>query len=335
MFPGLPLGLAVAAGEVASLRSVAERQMREPLLYGRSYRDDYFAFKLIATRLRSPRILALGSSRVMQFRSEMFGADASGFYNAGGSASTMREALEFVRQLKPPYPQLIIFGIDQSWLPQAAQFEHAKLDVVTSDGTDVARSVRLSHLVLKDWYAGKIPVRRVLARRDPYDGQPAMGVNAIAWGNGFRPDGSYQYGNYRREWPPVAKRLEEGQRRLQNHVVPMNAGQSIDPAALQQLSDLLDECAQRNIEVVGFSTPFAPTMLDAMRADPALAYMKDVGPALKARFDAAGRHYEDWTDIRPLGMTDADMIDYFHPSERVIARIWDALKSKLTKRTPS
>lgn len=327
VFPGLPLGLAVVAGEVTPMRTVAERQMREPLLYGRSYRDDYFAFKLIATRLRSPKTLVLGSSRVMQFRAEMFGSDPSRFYNAGGAASTMREALEFVRQLAAPYPDLIIFGIDQSWLPRAAPFERSKLDVVKSDGTDVARSVRLSHLVLKDWWAGRIPAGQMLGRRDPYDDQPAMGVNAIAWGNGFRPDGSYQYGLYRREWPPVAKRLEEGRQRLRTHTAPMNAGDHIDPAALDQLSELLAECAKRNILVLGFSTPFAPTTLDEMRNDSALAYMRDVGPALRARFDAAGRHYEDWTDIRPLGLGDADMIDYFHPSERVVARIWQQLET--------
>lgn len=331
VFPGLPLGLAVAAGEVTPMRTVAERQMQGPLLYGRLYRDDYFAFKLISTRLRSPRILVLGSSRVMQFRAEMFGDAAPQFYNAGGSTSTMREALEFVRQLKAPFPELMVFGIDHSWLPQAAPFEQAKLNVVTSDGTDVARSVRLSHLVLKDWFSGRIPFRQVVGRREPFDRQPAMGVSAIAWGNGFRPDGSYQYGLYRREWPPVEKRLEEGRLRLQTHVVPMNAGDHIDPKVLEQLSDLLAECAQRNIEVLGFSTPFAPTTLGEMQNDPALGYMREAGPALRARFDAAGRHYQDWTDIRPLGMTDADMIDYFHPSERVIARIWQQLETYRTK----
>ncbi len=326
VFPGLPLGLAVVAGEVTPMRTVAERQMREPLLYGRAYRDDYFAFKLIATRLRSPRILVLGSSRVMQFRAEMFGDGSPEFYNAGGAASTMREALEFVRQLEAPYPELIIFGIDQSWLLRASPFDRAKLDVVTSDGTDVARSVRLSHLILTDWWAGRIPARRLSSRRDPYDDQPAMGVNAIAWGNGFRPDGSYQNGLYRREWPPVAKRLEEGRERLRTHTLPMTAGDQIDPAVLGQLSDLLAECAKRKIVVVGFSTPFAPTILDEMRGDSALAYMREVGPALRARFDDAGRHYDDWTDIRPLGMSDLDMIDYFHPSERVVARIWQQLE---------
>ena len=51
VFPGVPLALAAAAGELTSIGTVAARQLREPVLYGRAYREDYFAFKLIQSDL--------------------------------------------------------------------------------------------------------------------------------------------------------------------------------------------------------------------------------------------------------------------------------------------
>jgi hypothetical protein len=281
---------------------------------------------LISTEMRRPDVLVLGSSRVMQFRESMVGASGT-FFNAGGAAASVADALEFLRRLDPvARPRVMIFGIDQVWLTSFSEFDRRKMEVVDGDSSaDLRPAVRVSHRVVNDLISGKISLTRVLRRSDPLDGHPALGMSAIMLGSGFRSDGSYQYGPYRTQWPPVAKRLEEGFARIQQNVVPMVRADSISPAVLDQLRELLALAREDHITVIGFCPPFAPTTLGAMRGNGGFTYLSKIPSTLGDLFGGFGYTFMDWTDPSPLGVVDDDMVDYFHPSERVVARIYQQL----------
>ena len=86
----------------------------ENVLYGSSIKDGgLIKLRIIGDRM--PDVIALGSSRVMQFRADYF--QNKNFYTLGGLGSSIEE-LEYtwgkVRQVY--VPKVVIVGIDPWWL---------------------------------------------------------------------------------------------------------------------------------------------------------------------------------------------------------------------------
>lgn len=82
-------------GELKTLDRVVEemaeaRKQGIEKLVGWGYQDNDKAFKLRMSNKLHPDILAVGTSRVMQFREEWF-ADEYSFYNAGGCVFRLDE----------------------------------------------------------------------------------------------------------------------------------------------------------------------------------------------------------------------------------------------------
>src|SRR6185369_1845358 len=78
------IGLAIYCGEAMPLATVVEMQARVPaLLFRPRYETNFFAYKLLTAVRHQPAVLALGSSRVLAFRSSLFAPNPAVFYNAG------------------------------------------------------------------------------------------------------------------------------------------------------------------------------------------------------------------------------------------------------------
>lgn len=76
-----------------------------------------FRYKYLQILRRRPEIIALGSSRVMQFRSEMFGRQGPSFYNAGGVIHSIQDLNDLIDRLpRDATPKIAILGIDFWWL---------------------------------------------------------------------------------------------------------------------------------------------------------------------------------------------------------------------------
>ena len=90
-------------GETWSLERVITAQERNPhAFFSRDVIDHgTFRYKYLQVLRRHPQILVLGSSRVMQFRAEMFGAQAGDFYNAGGMIHSIEDLNNFLDRLPP------------------------------------------------------------------------------------------------------------------------------------------------------------------------------------------------------------------------------------------
>jgi len=80
-------GILIYSGESMPLAMVVAMQQGEtPVLYRPRYGNRDLTFKLMSVEARHPEVLALGSSRVLQFRSVFFNLDTSVFYNGAGPA---------------------------------------------------------------------------------------------------------------------------------------------------------------------------------------------------------------------------------------------------------
>src|SRR5690242_11140193 len=91
-----PLAVLWMAGEYMPLAEVAALQRRGiTSLYDPAYSNGWRHLKQVAAPMRHPAIAAIGTSRVMQFRSEFF-RDPSSFYNAGGAIYELPQLNEFL-----------------------------------------------------------------------------------------------------------------------------------------------------------------------------------------------------------------------------------------------
>ena len=323
-------GVALWAGELTPLAEVARRQVESPLLYGRAYRDNYFAFKLLSVRERRPELLVVGSSRSMQLRSGLATRNAAAFYNAGGASQSLAEMSRFVELVLPEAPpKVLILGLDQWWFnPKHSRGPSARrvTDQVDEEtAVASARALNMGRFVVRDLLLGKIPPGALWRRRDPVHGVEAMGMNAIVNGNGFRNDGSWQYGELIARPPAVQDRLREGFVRLETDRDHFSSADHADAAVMAQVEQLLALSARHGVFVFAFSPPYAPSVYARMAAGGRHRYLAEQAQALAAVFARHGFVYLDASDGAVVGATDADMIDGFHASERISLRIYQAL----------
>lgn len=89
-------GFMIYTGEAMPLATVARIQMGDdPVLYRPRYGNRDLDYKTISANLRQPDILAVGSSRVLQFRAQFFNLQPREFYNAGAPAWTLDQISSF------------------------------------------------------------------------------------------------------------------------------------------------------------------------------------------------------------------------------------------------
>jgi len=94
---------------------------------------------------------------------------------------------------------------------------------------------------------------------------------------------------------------------------------------LDELSRFLDEARARGIHVVGFIPSYAPTVVDFMRSTGKAGIIDDIPNAAGPLFASRGFGFFDFTDLRPLGGSDAEFIDGIHASEVAHVRIVRAM----------
>jgi hypothetical protein len=317
---GVPTILIAAAGELTPIDSVVERQLGSaPLVYGPAYTNPVKRFKLRATEKRRPAVLALGSSRVMQFRADFFREPAR-FYNAGGAVVALRDARYLLGRLSAQaQPALVILGLDQWFFnprwsepvdagPHAFDVEETPLNVIQRNWRTVYRSLA----------NGKIDVLRCVAH------PRAVGLTAVMRGNGFRNDGSYLYGDVIRApdapdrpdlgFADTFSRIENGERRFE-------WSDAIDDGALVELDKMLADAGKRGIHVTAFLPPLAPSVAARVRASGRYGYLPRILAAVSPSFAAHGAEIIDLSDAADLGARDDEFIDGFHGSDRTYLRI--------------
>jgi hypothetical protein len=328
-------GVAAYSGEFLPLRQVVALQQGEaPVLYGRAYRDNYFAFKLLSTKARKPEVLSIGSSRMLEFRSMFFNRKSSAFYNAAHAAQSIYAVHQFLMALESSeLPKVLIISLDQPWFNASSRFSVAPTaadpvdDETTLDFTHVAN---VGRNVTVDTVTRKIKLSQIMRRTEPVHGAQAVGLNAIVNGMGFRNDGSYQYGTDIINPPSFASRMEEGFNDLRDNVDShFIAGADLSQAALDELELILQFARANDMFVIGFAPPYAPTIYGQMMADGKHSYIPKEITAIQALFKRYEFGYFDFSDAAQLGATEDDMVDSFHASEFINLRMYLQMLSAL------
>ncbi len=273
-----------AAGELQPVESIVTQQQATDALYGSALFEDEFRYKLELIRARRPEIVALGSSRTLQFRQEFFSVP---FVSAGRAMNSIPEGARFVDEmLKVHRPRLVILGLEVWWLnPNWREPRISQRDLI-----------RTGPLVSSFW--SYVNERKITAAKtlrvvfgedsNPVSARHSIGIAALARGGGFRPDGSRDYGARYFGIDPTFddKNFENARYRVRNGTSLLNYGEEIDRDRLATLAQIVARLQEAGVEVVGVLPPLAPTVVGLINEkSQQYAYIP-----LRARSDAIPPH---------------------------------------------
>ncbi|GAA5507365.1 hypothetical protein [Novipirellula caenicola] len=302
----------------------------EETLYSREFLSQQFGvYKFATIQLRNPKIIALGSSRVMQFRDFMFSPLEDSFYNAGGMIQSVTELNEYVDLLENqqlPRPEIAIIGIDPWWIK--SEYERDKSWLSQQDETyHFAAHVNALRTLVRRNRIPELTTAIIHSNRSPYFGYRAIGTAPIKYGSGFRKDGSWQYSPkilleivethqfIDREDPPIIERIRF---HLGNFSVPA----TVDPAKTSRLFSLLERLQTLGIEVIVLLPPYSSDCMHALSTD---AKLKPWWDFYQTRFVESlrshGMHVNPAVAPQDFGLDDTSMIDGYHPGEVFMGHI--------------
>ncbi len=315
-----------SSGELLPLETLVQAHEQRGKIIGLAYSDPIKQIKLSTLKKRRPKIIALGTSRVMQFRSFFFNSPNE-FYNAGGIISKIKDLNAFLTAIHPYTPEVIILGLDHN-------FFNANWDNLTGPPTlnrkDTSFIKRLqSQHFLSDLIKNKIAIDLLFA-------SPNIGLNGKTHNQGLRSDGSYLYGQIIKapdqaedhNFTDTYDRIKKGNRRFEY-------GEQVNKTAVLSLDTFLRNCRKKNIHVVGFLPPYAHEVWLRLKSMPHLyAYMFSLQKELSPVFESTGFKLFDFSDIAQLGASEHETIDGFHGSEVAYLRLLIKLEETSIHLTP-
>ncbi len=288
---------------------------------------NYMKWKALTTLPRQD-VVAIGSSRVLEFREEMF--DKS-FYNAGYTIGKIPDVRIFWNSLpKNKYPKILIVGMDQ-WMfnPNFDDFSSAAAPNKWETAYQFYPNRASFQNFWNDFVDGNV---NILAKTEIQEGRLRIGYNAIGFRTGFNNDGSIWYGDPvqqlidgdRSFYEDADDRIREGKRKFEY-------GSTANPKAFEELAKLADFCKDNNIYLIAFFPPYAEGVLQKMETSGKYHYLDSLfikcAPILKAR----GFECYDFTSIKTAGSSDDEVIDGFHGSEVTYAKMLIKMLEKSSK----
>ncbi|WP_224963246.1 hypothetical protein [Geomonas subterranea] len=335
LYLSIPFWVLVGTGEFRfNIDEIVGRAVRgTPQMIGFRFNESAYKCLKLKTLSQLPRrdVVALGSSRVLQFRDKMFAP--KGFYNAGYTITSVPQFLAFVSSLpEEKLPKTLIVGLDQ-WMfnknADALDRAPAKVDFSKFEQMDFVSVFNASDKIYKKVFDGSLSLSDVGTTGAAVCGKgpgavtlATVGFNACANKTGFLNDGSMHYGGQIGKLVAGDKSADDYQfrntlKKIEKGDTKFSHGDRINPEAVRQLRPFLDFCRTKNIHVVAFLPPFSDTAYRAMLGSGKFAYLDQLTPALAPVFQEYGYEFYDFSSVSRAGSTDLEAIDGFHGSESV------------------
>ena len=171
--------------ELESTAVMVSQNQHDGALIGLGYTDPMHLVKHAVLQNRQPEVIALGTSRVLQFREFCFSKPES-FYNCGRSVGKVQDLEAFLSSYPGEKPKVIILGLDQDMFsvddedmlkdPRAYQFKE------TSYGTRLTKGTKA---FWEAWLNDGIVTGTTIPGTTNF-----IGRNARLENEGYRADGS-------------------------------------------------------------------------------------------------------------------------------------------------
>lgn len=319
LLPFLPLAamnvvFLVNTGEIMAAEDIVERQIAKDVLFGAAISPNVYRYKLALYGDIRPRVVAVGSSRVMQLRAELFSAS---FANMGGAMNSLLEGAELLRSMLAIHkPEVMILGLDFWWFDEAREEDYSNH---RARGNEISADKLL--FPLQGLYDGRISpaffFREVFAPQSHH-----IGLNAALRRGGYakdgsryylggvlgrRPTGDYQFGSFiprARAKPGAPDRFAFPAR--------------LAPRRLEKLREIVDIARNHQVRLVVFAPPIAGAVLDVMAE---VESPDRFGAALNDAVRAMNVPYFDMQRGAQFGAGDCEFIDGQHGGDVAYARI--------------
>ena len=309
-----PAFVLFASGEIPlDIDKVIREQAagKREVLFWPAYSNNDAYYKLKSVNARNPKTIVMGTSRVLQFRSEFF-RDPSSFYNAGRGVVRIEHFSEFIDGISPDKEiKLIILGLNQpGFNPNWKNFNKGPNDPPQESAMIFRHSW---WQVYQDYYEGKFKIGHVLHNSGA---EKKTGLLSRIRETGFRNDGCIIY---HETWEPP--NFEENLKRIQEGVNRFEHGQKISARSVKELIRFFDKCRERNIHVVAFLPAHAHVLYESMRnKGDDYEYIFKLEETLRPIFDEYSYPLFDFSDMASLGAGDEEASDGFHISEKAALR---------------
>lgn len=279
----------------------------------------YLKWKTITSH-KKYNIMAIGSSRVLQFRSQMF---ETSFYNAGYTVSSISEFVPFLRSIpKEKYPNYLIINLDQWMFNENWDNLTEKNDSKRwSESFQKNATLTVMFNVWKDLYANKysfqFPVNKSINK---------IGLNANVKNTGFRNDGSMLYGSQIKKLlandvtasdfdsNETIKRVIDGRNRFE-------FGDNVNPMAIKELNALLHYCKVNKIKIIAFIPPFSNNANKKISQNKNHKYMDAIYKNSLPLFKKYNSELYDLSHLSSYNSNDSEIIDGFHGGEVTYIRM--------------
>ena len=292
------------------------------VLYGSALKDGAM-IKLDIVKNKKPSVIALGSSRVMQFRADFF--NDNDFYTLGGLGSSIDELEYTWSNIKTTYiPKVVIVGIDPWWLnPNMKQ-----VNSLTNSENDVKYKI-FAELVKNKNMRRQLSHLDEINDKDVLGGRKNIGLDAAVNSNGYRlSDGSRQYGKIIQDKEDNAARFKSTYERMKKGAKGDRFVwcDTISYSELNKLKKLLQNINESGAEVVVFLPPFPHEVYNYMDSNVHFHdYLHDYIYGVNQICSDLVIPCYNFCDLAVTGASDNEAVDGFHGSEVAYARITELI----------
>lgn len=303
----------VLSGELYPAGMVVKLQplLGDAFRYGPAYTNSVTYYKLHMAQQKQARVLALGTSRVMQLKGFFF-RDGVSFYNAGGSMANSDAAQYVLERLgAQAKPDILLLGLDEYFFNDAWSNVTSDSTYAAYDTPDQKSLPRVMQSILSDAFSGKIQNVFSLAFSPAH-----IGVMAKVNDQGFEQDGSYYYGSVYRAPKPDAERIAPTMQDIADGAGRYVSGGEINLYTVQKLAELCEYAAANNIYIVAFAPPLAPSCYAQAESSGRYAYFNAIDETAGDILRHYGFEYYGYTDAAgTLSLDDSYFVDGFHGSD--------------------
>lgn len=318
IFIALPLYYLSFTKEILDYREIEKLQETKNVKLGFYFRDfkEEMGYKLYKYLSNDYPIIALGNSRVMQFKEYFF--KNKKFYNLGGIVQDLNDYNEFISFLpKEKLPKIIIVSMDHFFFndnfPKSNVID---LNEITKEKSKIEILFNLN----KIFKSYKLFFSNYTLKQ--YN-KENIGYLAQKTGNGFLRDGSYYYNNIIVEQPTVSEKIKDSLERIKRKELRFEIGKEISKESLKEIEKFIRFCKLNNIEVIGFLPPYSDFILKEMKLEENnYAYVFNLMDELHPIFKKYNYELYDFTSIRDSGGEDEEIIDGFHGTTVFYLRIF-------------
>lgn len=304
-------------------KDIADMSLDGRVLYGSAISDNTAAVKLEIVGKKQPSIVAFGSSRVMQFRGTFF--KNKDFYTLGGIVPNIDCLEQVYKEVHKVYqPNIIIIGVDMWWLnPNFNDFTQLQ----KNNTSLIAQKINLYRATIVNLRENKelrdsIFYQEKFKTYDEIAERKNIGALAAVYNEGYREDGSYQYGRVILDSTYAKRQWEKSWVRIVNKTDRFVVADGIAADRLDKLQRIIRRMQDDGSKVVVFLAPFPHKSIEQFMSNEG---QRTVITSLRSQVpricQEEGTPCYDFSDMSDINSPNTESLDGFHGSERTYAKI--------------